>query len=203
MAKKQTILYFGSFNPVHIGHLAIANYMLLAEPEAEMWLVVSPHNPFKEGAVLADGRQRLEMARLAVAGSGLEDRLKVCVAEFGLPQPSYTVHTLRRLWTDCPDREFSLLMGADNAAEVGKWKESAVILDRCRIFVYPRSGEAPEPTGGLSAGNFVRLAEAPLLDISSTRLREWLAEGAPVPALLPPGVYAYIVKHGLYGTAGK
>ncbi len=140
---RRVMLYFGSFNPVHRAHVAIAEYVVEQGFADEVVLVVSPHNPFKEAADLAPEMERFEGVERAVAASRFPDRIKASAVEFLLPRPSYTIDTLRFLEAECPGVEFSILVGGDNAAELGEWKESEAILARYPIFVYPRG-----PVGG-------------------------------------------------------
>ncbi len=135
---RRVMLYFGSFNPVHRAHVAIAEYVVEQGFADEVVLVVSPHNPFKEAADLAPEMERFEGVERAVAASRFPDRIKASAVEFLLPRPSYTIDTLRFLEAECPGVEFSILVGGDNAAELGEWKESEAILARYPIFVYPR-----------------------------------------------------------------
>ena len=199
--KKRTLLYFGSFNPIHIGHLAIANYAMVSGIAEELWFVVSPQNPFKAGETLAPQEERLEMVRMAIRESGLNGMMCASDVEFGLPAPSYTIRTLEKLWSDYPDREFSILMGEDNFASIERWKEPERILENCPVYVYRRSGNQPMNTH-YNVYNIHLLTDVPLLEISSTQLRGLLAAGKEIPALLPPGVYQFIKTHGLYRING-
>ena len=131
-------LYFGTFNPIHIGHLAIANHMAEFSELDEIWLVVTPHNPFKKKSTLLDNHHRLEMVRLATEHY---PKLKPSTVEFDLPQPNYTVNTLAVLEEKYPDYMFNLIMGEDNLKSLHKWKNYDVILERYGIFVYPRISE--------------------------------------------------------------
>jgi len=200
--KTRTLLYFGSFNPIHIGHTAIANYAVTAGLADELWFIVSPQNPFKPADSLVSPNDRLEMVRIAIERSGLEERVFACDVELHLPTPSYTIQTLEALWISHPDHEFSILMGSDNFACIGKWKEAERILEKCPVYVYERLGRIPiEIPHNLY--NINRIPDVPLLEISSTQLRKMLAEGKYIPALLPPGVYDYIKAHGLYRIDDK
>ena len=131
-----TGLYFGSFNPIHIGHLIIAQYVLDETDCKEVWFVVSPQNPFKQNAE-ANAQQRLKMVQMAVSGN---KKMKVCDAEFHLPMPSYTIHTLRYLQKKYPKKDFALIMGADNFSSLKKWKDGDQILKEFPILVYRRPG---------------------------------------------------------------
>ncbi len=192
---KRTLLYFGSFNPIHVGHLVIANHVIASGITDELWFVVSPQNPFKPADALASAADRVGMVRLALEKAGLSERISVSDTELHLSVPSYTIQTLEALWAAHPDRKFSILMGSDNFHYIHQWKEAERILEACEIVIYERPGH-PIPEGNLH--NIKRLEEAPVLEIGSTRLREWLAEGRYIPAMLPAGVYQYIVEHGLY-----
>lgn len=198
----RTLLYFGSFNPVHVGHMVIANYTITSGITDELWFVVSPQNPFKPADSLVTPADRVEMVRLAIEQSGLEERVFVSDVELHLPVPSYTIQTLEALWTTYPDREFAILMGSDNFACVQKWKEAERILEQCPVYVYDRPGytdiEIPQ-----NLYNIHRIPDVPLLEICATRLRQMLAEGKYIPALLPHGVYDYIKEHGLYRIDDK
>ncbi len=192
----RTLLFFGSFNPIHIGHLAIANYAMIAGIAEELWFVVSPQSPFKTADSAVGAAHRVEMVRRAVERSGLRRCMSVCETELHLPVPSYTIQTLDALWAAWPQREFAILMGGDNLAGIHQWKEAERILARCPIYVYDRPGaESKIPEG---KNNIHRLTGVPLLEVSSTRIRALLAEKKYIPALLPPGVYDYIEAHGLY-----
>src|SRR5690606_14931066 len=131
---KQTGLYFGTFNPVHIGHIIIANFLVEFSELDEVWLVVTPHNPSKKKSSLLENHHRLEMVYLACEDY---ENLKPSDVEFKLPQPNYTATTLIKLEEDHPTREFSLIMGEDNLKTFHKWKNYEVILERHKIYVYP------------------------------------------------------------------
>lgn len=195
---KRTLLYFGSFNPIHVGHMVIANYAMANDLADELWFIVSPQNPFKTEEVLAPEQDRMEMAKIAIRETEMQEMAYACDIEFYLPTPSYTIHTLRKLWEQHPDREFSILMGSDNMADLAKWKDYQQITQKCRIFVYPRSGTS-SPDKGYDAANITLLTDAPVLEMSSTQIRGMLAEGKKIPALVPHGVYEYIVRKRLYG----
>ena len=198
---KRTLLYFGSFNPVHIGHMVIANYVMAKGLADELWFVVSPQNPFKPADSLVAPNARLEMLGIAIEQSGLEERVSVSDVELHLPTPSYTIQTLEALWTSYPDHEFAILMGSDNFACIQKWKEAERILEKCPVYVYDRPGSSTEIPSHLHTIHVI--PDVPLLEISSTRLRKMLVEGKYIPALLPHGVYDYIKEHGLYRIDNK
>lgn len=181
-------LYFGSFNPIHRGHIAVAERVVDSGLCDELWFIVSPHNPHKIVADLADESQRLLMARLAVMESRHPQKLKVSDVEFNLPRPSFTIDTLDYLTTTHPDAEFSLLMGGDNAAKIESWKEWERLITSYQIIVYPRRCQVVDE-------RFVLLDDAPLLDISSTAVRESVADGNSITEFVAPSVASYIEAH--------
>lgn len=183
-------LYFGSFNPIHNGHIGLANYLLTTDLE-EVWLIVSPHNPLKESAHLLDDQLRLQMVRLAVKNS---PNIHVSEVEFGLPKPSYTIHTLDYLSTHYPQHEFVLLIGADNVATFDKWRSYEAILSRFSVVVYPREGF---PTFSEKFPQ-MRFINAPLFHISSTDIRQRLQKGQDCSHLMPAEVLQFINTHHLY-----
>ncbi|MDR0509789.1 MAG: nicotinate (nicotinamide) nucleotide adenylyltransferase [Rikenellaceae bacterium] len=189
----RTVLFFGSFNPIHLGHVAMARYLLDGGLADEAWLVISPQNPFKKSSELAPEERRLAMARLA-AGEGTV----VCDVEFSMPRPSYTIDTLRRLRAEHPDREFAILIGSDNLAQLGSWREGGKLLAECDFLLYPREGW-PLPSV-LPSPRMTALADAPLWPYSSTAVRQALREGGG-EQMVTPEVMAYIKRYNLYGAA--
>lgn len=184
----QTILYFGSFNPVHNGHIALANAVARLY-HAKVWFVLSPQNPFKQDQTLWDENLR---ARLLEQSLRPYDSLIYCDAELHLPKPSYTIDTLNYLQQRHPQTEFLLLMGQDNLSGLHRWKEIDRIMARCRILVYPRQGQketAPQPESYPIMERFAQkislLDNLPLLDISSTEIRQKLAENQDISSLVP------------------
>lgn len=175
-------LLFGSFNPVHIGHLILAEHFATRTDLAAVWLIVTPHNPFKAASGLLPEARRLHWVELAVADN---PHLRAEAIEFGLPRPSYTIATLDALRLRHPGTEFVLLMGADNLLGVPQWRDADRLLAEIDIYVYPRPG-APVPP--LSAFPRVQVLEAPLLDISGTYIRECLRAGHSIRYLVPPAV---------------
>ena len=165
LSKKKIGLYFGTFNPIHIGHLIIANHMANYTNLDEVWFVVSPHNPFKNKKNLLDDYARLEMVHRAVKAF---DKLHVSDIEFGLTQPSYTVNTLAHLSEKYPSNEFSLIMGGDNLSTFHKWRNHDYILDNHELYVYPRLATMP---GSLDNHEKVNLVGAPIMQISSSFIR--------------------------------
>lgn len=181
---KKVALYFGSFNPIHVGHLALANYLCEFGGVDELWFVVSPRNPFKQQADLMDDELRLLLVQLAIKDY---PKFKACDVEFSMPRPSYTYHTLQRLHDLYPQYEFQLLMGADNWPNLANWFQGERILNDYNIIVYPRPGyEVAQEDLPLN----VRLVEAPQFDVSSTFIRQSLAEGKDVRFFLHPDVWS-------------
>lgn len=192
MKKQQVGLFFGSFNPIHIGHLIIANYMANFTSLDEVWFVVSPQNPFKEKKSLGNMYDRLEMVHLAIEGA---EKLRVSDIEFGLPQPSYTIDTLIYLSEKYPNKEFVLIMGEDNLASLHKWKNADILLRDYKIIVYPRPGY---DAGKLKSHPSVTLTDTPLMELSSTFLRKAIKENKSIQFYTPEKVIAFIDKKGLY-----
>lgn len=187
-----TGLFFGSFNPIHLGHLVIANYMANYTELKEIWFVISPHNPLKQKAGLADMYDRLEMARLATENA---PHLKVSDIEFKLPQPSYTVDTMAHLKEKHPEKEFALIMGADNLASLKKWKNYEVLLQNHQIFVYPRpNADVSEWVNHPS----IVMTQTPQMDISSTFIRQAIKQQKSIQFLVPDAVIDFMDKKSLY-----
>jgi nicotinate-nucleotide adenylyltransferase len=185
-------LFLGSFNPIHMGHLIIANYLIEYSDLEKIWFVVSPQNPFKQIEDLLTNQHRYEMAQLAI---GNDARFSICNVEFDMPVPSYTVDTLSKLAGLYPEIDFSLIIGADNFLYFGKWKEAAKIACEHSIFVYPRKGFAIDMAGIDQNFTFI---DAPLVELSSTFIRNAIFESKDVRYMLPHGVYDYILSKGLY-----
>jgi nicotinate-nucleotide adenylyltransferase len=187
-------LYFGTYNPIHVGHLIIANHMAEHADLDQVWMVVTPHNPLKKKATLLDDHQRLQMVYLAT-----EDfpKIKPSDIEFKLPQPNYTVNTLIHLHEKHPDYEFSLIMGEDNLKTLHKWKNYEVILENHEIYVYPRISSENE---NLELKNHpkIHLIDAPVVEISSTDIRNNIKKGKNVQPLLPHKVWDYIDHNNFY-----
>jgi len=192
MASSKIGLFFGSFNPIHIGHLIIANYMAHYTDLDEVWFVVSPQNPFKEKKNLGNMYDRLEMVNLAIEDT---ERLRASDIEFFLPQPSYTIDTLIHLKERYPQKEFSLLMGEDNLASFPKWKNADIILRDYRLVVYPRPGY---DGGELKKHPSVVLTDTPLMELSSTFVRQAVKAGKSIQFFVPEKVIDFIEKKGLY-----
>lgn len=186
-------LYFGSFNPIHIGHLMVAEYLVENSDLAEVWFVVTPRSPFKQQAHLLADHHRLYMVRLAVEDDA---RFRACDAEFKLPQPSYTVHTLAYLQEKYPNKEFALILGADNLVHFDKWKNWEYILAHFSLYVYPRAGY-DVPDCYLKNPN-VHLISAPQIEISATFIRNSIQKGKNVKYSLLPKIADYIDKMSFY-----
>jgi len=187
-------LFFGSFNPIHHGHLMVLRYWLNESPLDAIWLIISPHNPHKSPTDLAPAEDRLHMARLATAG---EKRLHPSDVEFALPRPSYTIDTLRRLRHEYPTYEWRLLMGTDTFTTLPTWKESQTLLSAYTFWLYPR-GNVHLPN---LPDNVKLFARAPRIDLSATQIRTYLKNRKSIRFLVPEAVEAYIYKRGLYGAA--
>ncbi|MCL4109223.1 UNVERIFIED_CONTAM: hypothetical protein GTU68_062991 [Idotea baltica] len=186
-------LYFGSFNPVHVGHMIIANQILTNTDLDQVWIVVSPHNPLKKKSTLANDFDRLHMVNLAI---GDTVNLKSSNVEFGLPQPSYTVDTLAYLQEKHPGHQFALIMGGDNLATFRRWKNYQTILDRHEIFVYLRPGS--DLTQTIEHKHINLLDGLPLLNISSTFIRKSLKEGKSIQYLVPDAVFDFLANSNMY-----
>jgi nicotinate-nucleotide adenylyltransferase len=185
-------LFFGSFNPIHIGHLIIANHIVNNTDCDKVWMVVSPHNPLKEKAGLLNEFDRLHLVQLAVEDN---EKLVACNEEFYLPKPSYTIDTLTHLQEKYPTYEFSLVMGSDNILNIDKWKNYELLLERYTIYIYNR----PEyNSDNIKIKGDIRFLEVPLLDISSTYIRNNIKENKSIKYLLHPSVEKYILDYNLY-----
>lgn len=185
-------LFFGSFNPIHIGHLIIANTMATATDLAQVWFVVSPQNPFKKTKSLLHEFDRLDMVERAIADNS---RLKATDIEFAMPRPSYTIDTLTRLSEKFPQHEFRLIMGEDNLAQFGNWKNHDKILEYYGLYVYPRPNSAESDVKNHPN---VRLVSAPLLDISATFIRESIRANRSIRYMVPDVVGEMIEQKKFY-----
>jgi nicotinate-nucleotide adenylyltransferase len=191
-------LYFGSFNPIHIGHIAIAGYITEFTGTDQVWFVVSPHNPLKNKETLLDDYQRLHMVRLAI---GDNDKLKACDIEFRLPVPSYTIDTLAHLTEKHPGHRFSLIMGEDNLYTFHKWKNAEELVSRHPIYVYPRRGsvkpDSPLLEKLLTIGE-IHYVNAPVIELSGTFIRNGIRKGRDMSYYLTPAVWKYIDEMNFY-----
>lgn len=189
---KITGLYFGSFNPIHIGHLAIANYMVEFAGLNEFWFVVTPQNPHKQKANLLNDFDRLEMVQSAIEG---DNRMQVSDIEFFLPKPSFTIDTLTYLQERNPGKTFKILMGSDNLENFHKWKNYEAILENYGIVIYPRPGF---DSSKIRHPNISVAENAPQMEISSSFIREAIKNGKDVRHFLPAKVWEFIDKKGFY-----
>lgn len=193
MASSKSIgLFFGSFNPVHTGHMIIANYMVTQTDLDEVWMVISPQNPFKKRSNLADQYARLHLVKLAI---GNTPGLRASDVEFKLPKPSYTIDTLAHLRDQYPDYSFGLIMGGDNLPTLPKWKNYEIILRDFQIYVYQRPGIE---LGELAEHPHVHVQEAPLMQLSATYIRRAIQEGKSIRYLVPDEVEEELVRSSLY-----
>jgi len=187
-----TGLFFGSFNPIHIGHLMIANYILSFENLDSVCFVVSPQNPLKDETILISNHHRLKMVDIAIEKY---NKLQSSDIEFTMPKPSYTVDTLFKLRQQNPTINYSLITGEDNYENFHKWKNYKTILNNHKVIVYPRNRQPVKSK--IKSDSFI-ISEAPLIEISSTFIRESIKNNKNVEFMLPKGVYAYIIENNLY-----
>ncbi|KAB8155711.1 nicotinate-nucleotide adenylyltransferase [Kordia sp. TARA_039_SRF] len=187
-------LYFGTFNPIHIGHLAIANHMAEYSDLDAIWMVVTPHNPFKKKSSLLANHHRYEMVMIATENY---PKIKPSKIEFDLPQPNYTVHTLAHLQEKYPEHEFCLIMGEDNLKSLHKWKNYEVILANHEVYVYPRISEGTIEHQFENHPKIHRVS-APIMEISSTFIRNAIKEQKNIKPLLPKEVWTYIDEMNFY-----
>jgi nicotinate-nucleotide adenylyltransferase len=174
-------LYFGSFNPIHIGHLIIASYARHTTDLQQVWLVLSPHNPLKPAKSLLNEYDRLHLVHIAIDN---DPNLRVTDVEFKLTKPSFTVHTLAHLTEKYPQHKFSLIMGSDSFMNITHWKNYDYILKNHHLYIFRREGFNVENTIGAN----LTVMDAPLLDISSTLIRKMIREAIPIRYLVPDAV---------------
>lgn len=196
---KKIGLFFGSFNPIHIGHLILANYILEHSDMQELWFVVSPQNPFKEKKSLLNDHNRLDMVQLAIKNY---QKMRASNVEFSLPTPSYTIDTLAYLQEKHPDYSFSLIMGEDNLGSLHKWKNYDLLLQNYQVIVYPRIfGEdissSPNVTQLKNHHNIHKI-DAPIIELSATEIRDMIKSGKNVRPMLPPEVFEYLDGSSFY-----
>ena len=192
-------LYFGTFNPIHVGHLIIANHMAEYSDLEQIWMVVTPHNPHKQKNTLLDDYQRLHLVNLAIEEY---PKIKATDVEFKLSQPNYTVNTLAHLKDKFPQHEFSLIMGEDNLKSLHKWKNYEYILENHAIYIYPRVSQAIEKESDSAVQNHPRIhkIDAPIVEISSTDIRENIKNKKNVRPLLSEKVWNYIDHNNFYSS---
>lgn len=191
----KTGLFFGSFNPIHIGHLILANYILEHTDMEELWFVVSPQNPFKDKKTLLNDHHRLDMVELAIRHY---PKMRASNIEFSLPQPSYTIDTLTCLKEKHPKHYFSLIMGEDNLTSFHKWKNADLLLENHQIIVYPRLSEGNNQPPALIEHPNVTLVNAPIIELSATKIREMIKNDKNTRPMLPPEVFAYLDGSNFY-----
>jgi len=192
--RKKIGLFFGSFNPIHIGHLILANYILEHTDMQELWFVVSPQNPFKEKKSLLKDHNRLDMVQLAIKNY---PKMRASNVEFSLPTPSYTIDTLTYLQEKYPEYTFSLIMGEDNLGSLQKWKNYELLLQNYEIIVYPRIFGEEKRSDYLQHQNIHQI-DAPIIELSATEIRNLIKEGKNVRPMLPPEVFEYLDGSSFY-----
>ncbi|RNC88348.1 MAG: nicotinate-nucleotide adenylyltransferase [Winogradskyella sp.] len=187
-------LYFGTFNPIHVGHLTIANHLQQHSDLSQVWFVVTPLSPFKKKSSLLDNHQRLEMVYRATKDYS---NLRPSDIEFHLPEPNYTIDTLTYLNEKFPEHEFALIMGEDNLKSFHKWKNYEIILDNYNIYVYPRISEGKIEHQFIEHPK-IHNVDAPIMEISSTFIRKSIKEGKIVRPMLPEHVWEYVDEMNFY-----
>jgi len=187
-------LYFGTFNPIHVGHLTIANHLAEHSDLNKIWFVVTPHSPFKKKSSLLDNRQRYEMVYRATEHY---TKLEPSDIEFNLPQPNYTINTLTYLQEKYPDYEFSLIMGEDNLKSFHKWKNYELILKNHDIYIYPRISSGSVDTQ-FDSHQKIHKINAPIMELSSTFIRNSIKDGKNVRPMLPEHVWEYLDEMNFY-----
>jgi nicotinate-nucleotide adenylyltransferase len=185
-------LFFGSFNPVHTGHMLIASHMAQCTDLEQVWFVISPHNPLKKKESLLNQYDRLHLLHLAIDGNSL---FRICDIEFSLPSPNYTIDTLTVLKEKYPQHDFTLIMGSDNIESLPRWKNYEAILNHYKIYAYQR-GQAIQ--GSLQHHPHITIFNFPLLDISASYVRDFIKQGHRVDYLVPDKVAQYIHEMNLY-----
>ncbi len=187
-------LYFGTFNPIHVGHLTIANHMAEHSDLDQIWFVVTPHSPFKKKSTLLDNNHRYQMVDRAVENY---TKLRVSDIEFNLPQPNYTIDTLTYLQEKYPDYEFALIMGEDNLKSFHKWKNYELILKYHHIYVYPRLSKETIETQ-FDNHKKIHHIDAPIMQLSSTFIRKSIKNGKNIKPMLPEHVWEYLDEMNFY-----
>ena len=192
---KKIGLFFGSFNPIHIGHLILANYILENSDMDELWFVVSPQNPFKDKKSLLTDHNRLDMVQLAVKNY---PKMRASNVEFSLPKPSYTIDTLTYLKEKYPHYSFALIMGEDNLDSLPKWKNAEKLMSDYQIIVYPRTFEGEKKDSEYLQHENISMVNAPIIELSATEIRNMIKEGKNVRPMLPPEVFEYLDGSSFY-----
>ena len=192
---KKIGLFFGSFNPIHIGHLILANYILENSDMDELWFVVSPQNPFKDKKSLLTDHNRLDMVQIAVKNY---PKMRASNVEFSLPKPSYTIDTLTYLKEKYPNYSFALIMGEDNLDSLPKWKNAEKLMSDYQIIVYPRTFEGEKKDSEYLQHENISMVNAPIIELSATEIRNMIKEGKNVRPMLPPEVFEYLDGSSFY-----
>ncbi len=187
-------LYFGTFNPIHVGHLIIANHLVENSDLDEIWFVITPHSPFKKKSSLLDNHHRYEMVEIATKNY---DNINPSDIEFKLPQPNYTIHTLAYISDKYPNKKFSIIMGEDNLKGFHKWKNYDVILEDYDIYVYPRISEGKIETQFENHPK-IHKVDAPIIGISSTMIRNGIKNKKNIRPLLDDDVFKYVDEMNFY-----
>ena len=191
--KKNIGLFFGSFNPIHVGHLIIGEYFSNYTDLNEVWYIVSPHNPHKNKKDLLNQYLRFDLVQKSI---GDNNKLRASNIEFNLPQPSYTVNTLAYLEEKYPDYSFSLIMGEDNLKSLHKWKNFETIINEYNILIYPRAGFKYE--GDLLVHSNIIMHKAPIIELSSTFIRASLADKKSIRYMVPENIHEVLLNEGFY-----
>jgi|TARA_B100000745_G_C20134663_1_gene388902 nicotinate-nucleotide adenylyltransferase len=191
---KKIGLYLGTFNPIHNGHIALANYFINNTDLDEVWVVLTPQNPFKKNNNLIQDNHRLEMANNTF--NHLKN-IKVSDIEFQLDKPNYTIDTINRLSKDFPNQQFTLLIGEDNLVNFHHWKDYSKILDLVEVYVYPRTTDI-NIDQELITNNKINILDAPKIETSSDQIRKRIKEGDDIQSYLPKEIYKYIIEKKLY-----
>jgi len=192
--KKKIGLFFGTFNPIHVGHLTIANHLVEYSDLDQVWLIVTPHSPFKKKSSLLDNNHRYQMVDRAVEDYS---KLKASNIEFKLPQPNYTINTLAYLEEKFNETEFALIMGEDNLKSFHKWKNYELILENYHLYIYPRISEGKLETQ-FDNHSKVHKINAPIMELSSTFIRKAIRDGKNIRPMLPEGVWNYLDEMNFY-----
>ena len=187
-------LFFGSFNPIHIGHMIIANYIVEFSDLEEVWFVVTPQSPFKQKKSMLSNHHRLAIANIAVEDF---DKLKTSDIEFALPQPNYTINTLAHIEEKFPKHQFCLIMGEDNLKGFHKWKNYETILQNYELYVYPRISDGKTENQFLNHSKITKV-NAPIVQISSTFIRKSIQQNKDIRTMLPTNVWKYIDEMNFY-----
>ncbi|BAO75758.1 nicotinate (nicotinamide) nucleotide adenylyltransferase [Winogradskyella sp. PG-2] len=187
-------LYFGTFNPIHVGHLTIANHLAEHSDLDQIWFVVTPLSPFKKKNSLLDNQQRLEMVYRATKDY---TKLRPCDIEFGLKQPNYTIDTLTYLFEKFPEHEFALIMGEDNLKSFHKWKNYELIIENHSIYVYPRLSDG-KVESQFNNHPKIEKVNAPIMELSSTFIRKEIKDGKNIRPMLPMNVWEYLDEMNFY-----